>query len=175
MSDELNVCAAAFFRSIGKDVVTPKEFTMYVTLDVKWMSSKEASALMQVLIEEKAMVSSNGYLKPGKDFSALQVPIAYRPTDAVRNAVAAKMKKGKTQTPAGKASGADTGDIFPELVALSGEYGWSNKGKFIAECNSVRKKLGVETAVAALLVLRDSGADVKELTEKVYANSVKKG
>ena len=123
MSDELNVCAAAFFRSIGKDVVTPKEFTMYVTLDVKWMSSKEASALMQVLIEEKAMVSSNGYLKPGKDFSSLQVPIAYRPTDAVRNAVAAKMKKGKTQTPAGKAS----------------------------------------------------GADVKELTEKVYANSVKKG
>ena len=85
------------------------------------------------------------------------------------------MKKGKTQTPAGKASGADTGDIFPELVALSGEYGWSNKGKFIAECNSVRKKLGVETAVAALLVLRDSGADVKDLTDKVYANSVKKG
>ncbi len=167
MSDELNVCAAAFFRSIGKDVVTPKEFTMYVTLDVKWMSSKEASALMQVLVESGAVSSSGGYLRPGTDFSSLQVPVAYRPTDAVREAVAARMKKPKAPAKA-------AADIFPEMVDLSGKYGWDNKGKFIAECNAVRKKLGVDTAVAALLVLRDSGAEIGDLAEKVYANSVRK-
>lgn len=169
MSDELNICAAAFFRSIGKDVVTPKEFTMYVTLDVKWMSSKEASALMQALVESGAVSSSNGYLRPGADYSSLQVPIAYRPTDAVKEAVAARMKKPKAPVKA-----AATTDIFPEMAELSGKYGWSNKGKFIAECNAVRKKLGVETAVAALLVLRDSGAEIESLAERVYASSAKK-
>lgn len=170
MSDDLNVCAAAFFRSIGKDVVTPKEFTMYVTLDMKWMSSKEAAALMQALVESGAVSSSNGYLRPGADFSSLQVPIAYRPTEAVREIVAARMRKPKAPAKAAAAT-----DIFPEMVELSGKYGWDKKGKFIAECNAVRKKLGVDTAVAALLVLRDSGAEIGGLTERVYNNSVRKG
>ena len=38
MADELTVCAAAYFRSIGKDVTTPEEFVIGTSLELKWMS-----------------------------------------------------------------------------------------------------------------------------------------
>jgi hypothetical protein len=176
MADELEICAAALFRSKGKDAMTPKELKMYVALDLKWMSMKEADALISVLTESKAVVQANGLLKPGSDFSTIQVPVAYRPTDAVKHAVAQRIKDGKpsskpakqkTQTP--QDDGGEK-DLFPQFVALSGEYGWANKGKFIAECNAVKRKLGIDISAAAVLVLRDSGADVTELSKKVYEN-----
>lgn len=170
MTDELSECAAAFFRSIGKDVVTVKEFTMYVTLDVKWMSSAEAAALVNLLVEDGAMVRSNGYLKPGRDMSQIQVPVAYRPGDSLKKMAAEAAKKGTKQ----EKPKAPSADIFPELAAMSSQYGWDSKGKFIAECNAVRKKLGVDTSVAALLILRDSGADTAELAKRVYADSAGK-
>lgn len=183
MSDELNECAAAFFRIKGKDVVTPKEFAMSVTLDLKWMSAKEAEALKRVLLDGGAIVQSNGYLKPAADFSALRVPVAYRPTEGVRKLVAERLAKGKAP-PARKRPAAPqkSADMFPEMVDIAARIEgpdkkplW-NKGKFIGECNKLRKSLGVNTSVAALLLLRDSGEDVVKdgLADRVYAQSAVK-
>ena len=167
MSDEMSICAAALFRSKGKDAMTPKEMRMYISLDLKWMSAKEADALIAAMISSGAMKQAGGYIRPGADYSGLQVPIAYRPSEALRKAAATgkqPAKIAKTQTP----PAADSEDMFPKLVALSGKYGWDNRGKFISECNSIKRKLSTDIAVAALLVLRDSGADVKALAGEIY-------
>lgn len=170
MTDEATVCAAAFFRIRGKDVVTPKEFTMTVSLDLKWMPVKEADALADLLVERKAMTRSGGYLRPTEGLSTLAVPIAYRPSEAFRQEIAARLRGGAkpTKVPAAKAPAAAAGgDLFPTLVDLAVKAGVP-KGKFIGECNGVKKKLGIDVCAAALIVLRDHGADAGELTEKVY-------
>ena len=166
MSDEMSMCAAALFRSKGKDAMTAKEMKMYISLDLKWMSAKEADALIAAMVSSGAMKQANGYIRPGADYSGLQVPIAYRPSEALRKSLAGKQpaKAAKTQT----APAADSEDMFPKLVALSGKYGWDNRGKFISECNSVKRRLGTDISVAALLVLRDSGADVRKLADGIY-------
>lgn len=42
------------------------------------------------------------------------------------------------------------------------------KGKFVAESNIIKKRLGVETCVAALLLLRDNGIKIDGYKDRVY-------
>ena len=163
MNAELEVCAAAFFRIKGKNVVTEQEFTMSVAFDNKWMSVKEANQLMKVLVSEDILTRSNGYLKPAKDLSAAHVPIAYRPSEELRKSLA-----GTSEEKAPAATPEPPADIFVELIDVAVANGLP-KGKFVAESNIVKKRLGVETCVAALLLLRDNGIDIERYKDRVYA------
>ena len=170
MSDETVVCAAAFFRIRGKEFVTEKEFTMCVSLDLKWMSVKEARFLEHVLLRSKAVVLSDGYLKPAADYSDVQVPIAYRPSAELKKMASEYTEKDSSGTSAPKMKDNDAApaDMFPEMVKRAADNGVDRK-KFISECNSTKKALGIEICAAALLVLRDCGTDITGLSDKVYA------
>ncbi len=175
MTDEAAVCAATFFRIRGKDVVTPKEFTMTVSLDLKWMPVKEAAALLDLLVERGMMSRSNGYLRPSEALKDLQVPIAYRPSEAFRQELAGRGRTSSAEKKAAPAPVKTAGnDLFPVLVQQAVAAGLA-KGAFIGECNGIKKTLGTDICAAALLVLRDRGVDVKELCDRVYAQLIKKG
>lgn len=162
MSDELEICAAAFFRIKGKDVVTDKEFIMSAALDFKWMSVKESENLLKTLVSKGLLTRNNGYVKPAKDLSAVQVPIAYRPSDAFRKSLA-----GTVSEPPAVKSAEPTSDVFMELIAEAVANGIP-KSKFVAESNVMKKRLGVEICVAALLLLRDNGVDIGKWEDRVY-------
>lgn len=162
MASELETCAAAFFRIKGKDVVTDKEFTMSMSLDLRWMSVEEAKNLMNKMISAGILTRSNGYLKPTKDLSAVQVPIAYRPSEDLRTGLS-----GTVERPAPVEEKPRTEDLFSEMMGIAVGLG-IQKGKFVSECNSTKKKLGVDIIVAGLLILRDSGADIGKLKDRVY-------
>lgn len=166
MSVEAVECAAAFFRSKGKDVVTAKEFAMSVSLDLKWMSVKDAEALLALLVEAGAVEESNGYARPAGDYTAVQVPIAYSPPESLKKAAAERVAKGRRRGVADRL--AAPGDMFPEMVEKAVAAGIP-KGEFVSECNSVRRRLGVEMVAAALLVLRDAGVDIAGLADRAYA------
>ncbi len=162
MASELETCTAAFFRIKGKDVVTDKEFTMSMSLDLRWMSVEESKMLVKKLIAEGILTRSNGYLKPVRDLSAVPVPIAYRPSDELRSGLS-----GTVEKPAPQPAKPQSGDLFSEMMDAAVGLGMQ-KGKFVSECNAVKKKLGVEIVVAGLLVLRDAGADIEKLKDRVY-------
>ena len=50
MTDELAVCVAAFFRSVGKDVTTSEDFVMTTSLQMKWMSPSDAKTLLALMV-----------------------------------------------------------------------------------------------------------------------------
>lgn len=162
MNAELEVCAAAFFRIKGKNVVTEQEFTMSVAFDNKWMSVKEAEQLIKSLVSAGILVKSNGYLKPANDLSAVHVPIAYRPSEELKKSLA-----GTSETKAPAAAPEPPADIFMELIGVAVANGIP-KGKFVAESNIIKKRLGVETCVAALLLLRDNGIKIDGYKDRVY-------
>ncbi len=161
MADELLTCIAAFFRIKGKDVVTEQEFKMSVTLELKWMSMKEAEVLMKRCISTGLLVRSNGYLKSAQDLSSVPVPIAYKPSEDLKNLLSGTVES----KPAPAAP--STPDIFGEMMEVAAANG-IQKGKFVSECNAVKKRLGVEICVAGLLILRDSGVDIEEMKDRVY-------
>ncbi|MCQ2078984.1 MAG: DUF2240 family protein [archaeon] len=163
MASELEICAAAFFRIQGKDVVVEEEFRMSIALNYKWMSVKEADQLMKTLLGSGIIVKSNGYLKPAKDLSAIPVPIAYRPSEELR-----KQLSGTVKVAAPSKTSAAPKDLFVEMLDIAVDHGIP-RGKFVSESNILKKKLGVETVVAAIIILRDNGIDTKELEERAYA------
>jgi len=149
-------------------VVTVKEFTMSIGLDLRWMSVKEASTLLKHLESEKCVKVDDGFVRPAKDLSALQVPIAYRPPESLRKAIF-----GDSAASAGRpAKKAGSKDLFSVLVDLAVKNDIP-KGKFVDECNRVRQKLGIEMCSAASLVLRDAGTDVSDLLQNVYEHASK--
>ena len=162
MADELETCLAAFFRFKGKDVVTEQEFKMSVALELKWMSMKEAEALIKRCVSSGLLVKNNGYLKPANDLSSIPVPIAYKPSDDIRKSLSGTVESKPASPPSAQL------DVFAEMMELAAANG-IQKGKFVSECNAVKRKLGVEICVAGLLILRDSGVDIGKVKDRAYA------
>jgi len=163
MDNELNICATAFFRNCGKDIVTAKDFTMTVSLDMRWMSVKEAGTVLAAMLENGIMIKgAGGFLRPSKDLADLEVPIAYRPSKEFLMSLSKKKTAGKTMQAADISQ-----DMFPHLIKVAETEGIPRK-KFASECNHIKKKLGIDVDVAALMVLRDGGVNVTGLANRVY-------
>ena len=172
MYNELKTCAAAFFCNKGKEVFTEKEFTMYISLDLRWMPVKEANTLLLLLLNEGIFEKIDNYLKAKIDFSDIDVPVAYKPSKELLDYVRYSMKSApeqKNETKSVKKKiPVDSDDPLPKLMEFAVSSG-IKKGAFIAECNQIMKKMNIDIEVAALIVLRDHGADVSPYYDDIYA------
>ena len=170
MADELTVCAAAYFRSIGKDVTTPEEFVMGTSLELKWMSPSDSKLLLSAMVRAGVVTQKDGYVRPASDLGAIDLPLAYRPPKELVESLHRSKSQTTEKAPAQKKQ-ADTADVFPMLMERAVEAGMQRRD-FIQSCNRIQKRLDIEIGVAALIVLRDAGADVSPYLDAVY-DSVK--
>jgi hypothetical protein len=161
MPDELETCLAALFLNKGRDVLTAKEFVMYVSLDLRWMQVKDADALMDTFLERGLMSRTGEYLRPRMDLSAVEVPVAYRPSEELIKALNDQPPKH----PAAEKSD-DAPDLLQRLIQQALDSGMG-KGAFVSECNKISKKADVDIEVAALMILRERGADILPFLEDV--------
>ena len=159
MTDELTVCATAFFRSIGKDVSKPDEFVMITSLELKWMSPSDSKLLLNRLLSDGAIVKKGDYIRPATDFSGMDLPLAYKPSkelvDSLHKPATAPSKKNPEP------------DLFHVLIDVAKENGIQTKD-FVPACSRIQKRLDIDIAAAALIVLRDNGIDIGPYTDKVY-------
>lgn len=168
MADELATCVAAFFRSIGKEVTTAEEFVMVSSLELKWMTPSDAKVLLSILTSAGMVTQKDGYVRPNGDVSVIDVPLAYRPSQDVLGRVkAARGQTGQNAAPKPVRKKSDEKDLFRDLRDKAVANGMSG-GDFVKNSNTVQKKLNVDIKVAALIVLRDMGIDITELTNDVY-------
>ncbi len=161
MTDEYTVCAAAFFRNKGKTVITESEFTMVMSMDLHWMPFGKAKLLLAELLSRKILVKNGEFLKPSFEISDIDVPVAYRPSDALISSLGGK----KAERPAPAPVQSD--DLLPSMIAKAVESGME-KRDFIAESNSISKRLDIDILAAALIVLRDRGVDIGPFADRVY-------
>lgn len=163
MTGELELCAAAFFRTVGKDVVTADEFVMEISLGQKWFAPSKAKALLAAMVGAGVLESKDGYIRPSKDLSAVDVPLAYRPARDILTA-----GRAPSEAPKKESRAPEGGDPFPALVNVAAEAGVQRR-EFVQECNRVHRGLGIDIAVAALIALRDAGVDIGPHAERVRA------
>jgi hypothetical protein len=163
MTDELTVCAAAFFRSIGKDVTTSDEFVMIASLELKWMSPSDAKLLLRTLLSEGVLEKKGEYIRPTQDLSGLDLPLAYKPSKDVLDRMQAK----PAPAPATAPKKAEEPDMFHVLIGVAAENGIQTRD-FVPACSKVQKRLGIDISAAALLVLRDKGVDISAYVDRVY-------
>ncbi len=161
MTDELTVCAAAFFRSIGKDVTTSDEFVMISSLELKWMSPSDVKILLKNLLAAGILEKKGEYIRPAKDLSSVDLPLAYKPSRDVLKPVQA------TPAPAPAPKKEAEPDLFHILMGVASENGIQTKD-FVPACSKIQKRLGIDISAAALLVLRDKGVDITPYVGQVY-------
>ncbi|MDR0778653.1 MAG: DUF2240 family protein [Methanomassiliicoccaceae archaeon] len=162
--DELKFTAAAFFRNKGKNVVTEDEFVMGISMDMRWVSPTDAKDVLSLLIRENYLVKDGGYLRPAFDVHTADVPLGFKPS----NDLVLKAKKPKKAVP-----DVQTGDLLSELMAKAESLGMKRKD-FVVSVNAIQKRLNVDIEVAALLMLRDNGADIHEYVKKAYETIAKR-
>lgn len=178
MTQDLAVCAAAFFRSRGKSVVTEKEFLMGASMNMRWMPYGDAERLLAVLIDSGVVEKDGEYIRPKVDVNSLDVPISYRPPaellDMIRSYVPEKTRSDASPVasepsgPLAKTTASDDGeDVFQVLMSKATGMGIDRK-EFLSSCRAVQKKMNIEIEVAALMVLRDNGADVSQMIGQVH-------
>ena len=155
MTGDLDVCAAALYRAVGKDVLTADEFVMDVSLKQKWMSPSDAKALLGLMVRSRILEQKDGYLRPLVDLSAVDVPLAYRPPKDL-------LSSGVCEKPSEPAT-----DMFPKLMDVASDAGMHRR-EFIQECNRIQKRLDIDVSVAALIVMRENGIAVDPFIEGVY-------
>lgn len=168
MVDEMTVCAAAFFRNKGRDVIAEKEFTMGVSLDLRWMTVKEAGALVNAMKSSGVLELKDGYLRPKFNISEIEVPMAYRPSAGLIKGIQSVAPKPEAEE---KPQSDD--NVFAEMMSMAEESGMRRAG-FIAACNAMSKRLDVDIEVAGMMVLRTIGADVSGLYDRVRETVISK-
>lgn len=168
MAGDLEMCAAAFFRTIGKDVATPDEFVMGVSLGQKWMTPSDAKAVLKTMVNSGVLIYNGGYIRPGKDVEALDVPLAYRPpkdlAEKSREATRPEPKPEPRQEPARKEQPEDMFHVLMDAAVAADVP----RREFIQECNRIQKALDIDIAVAALIVLRDRKVPIDPYVDRVY-------
>jgi len=164
MTDELTVCAAAYFRSIGKDVTTTEEFVMSTSLEMKWMSPSDSKLALKMLLARGILTQKGEFIRPSNDLSALDVPLAYKPSPGFIEMI--RSKPAATSAPAPKNEA--TPDLFHTMIDIAKKNGIETKD-FVPACTRIQKRLGIDVGAAALIVLRDNGVDITELTGTVYS------
>ncbi|MCQ2055965.1 MAG: DUF2240 family protein [archaeon] len=157
MMNKLTVCAAAFFRSRGRNFVTGKEFINEISLNLRWMSKSDAEYILFTLVEKNILRKNGDYFQPTFDIlSVKNIPIGYKPEQNFVSELRSTMPLQSTKE-----------SSFSSLIVEAEKYG-TRKEDFISESSAIQDKLGIDILVAGLIILKNNGADVDKVSDIVY-------
>jgi hypothetical protein len=151
--DDLKTAAAAFFRNRGKNVVTADEFEMTVSMDLRWMTPKEAASLLLLLLDNGIVKKEDGYVRPTFDVSKSDIPLGFKPSAEILKVTRPK------KLPAG--------DLLSELIGKAESSGIKRKD-FIISVNALQKRINVDIEIAAILMLRENSIDIAGYADAAY-------
>lgn len=207
---ELEKTIAVVFKRGGKNVMSEREFVLAIAMNFRWGDSKggfklDASKAQQVMdagLAKGFLTKQEGMVKPTFDYREYEVPMNYKPTEAILSelnsdtapAVQATQPKTspqvlvpsaldiqpvKDQTTAPSmqkpvpASPPAPQSLFARLVDDISKASGLKRNDVVARINKVQEKLGTESIVAALAVARDNGIDIAKYLKEAKDEVVK--
>ena len=146
--EELRKSLAYLFQRKGKNVLSEKELTMSVSMDLGWFSPDEAKRLIDVSLELKLLSKGNEGLSPTFDYEALTIPIDFSPS---RNIL-----EVESQEP-----------LLLAIVRNIQDKTNMDKSKVMAEINKKQNTLRVDIEVAAILIAKKYDVDISGFLREV--------
>ena len=146
--EELRKSLAYLFQRKGKNVLSEKELTMSVSMDLGWFSPEEAKRLIDVGLELKLLSKDNEGLSPTFDYEALTLPIDFSPS---RNIL-----EVESQEP-----------LLLAIVRNIQDKTGLGKTKVMAEINKKQNTLRVDIEVAAILIAKKYDVDISGFLREV--------
>lgn len=181
---ELQKTVTVVFNRKGKKLLSEREFINALFFELKWadpsgagrIEAKEAQRILEAAMRQGLLELSDGYVKPTFDLKSVEVPLNYKPTkdllkemgeggSAPAEAIPASPKGEKKAEPM---------PVFSVLIDdIAAKSGW-NKRDVVSRINKVVERLSVDAEVAALLIGKDVGVDVRKYLLEVKEEILKK-
>jgi hypothetical protein len=139
---ELEAAIAQVFRKKGKASMSEKDFVFAVSLDLRWMTPKEAQRLLEIGLQSELLVMEGGLVKPTFDYRMLDIPRGYAPAPDI-------LQKG-----------AQPKGLLMKMVDVISAKTSLPAQEIISRVNSTQDRMGVDVEVAALIVAGSLGADL---------------
>jgi hypothetical protein len=167
------------------------------------LDARKAQQVMDAGLARGFLKKEEGMVKPTFDYREFEVPMNYKPTEAILSELltdpspSAKatvnepapaqsspappvhqtMEKSITTpptTPSAAASGpVVTQSLFARLVEEISKASGMKRNDVVARINKVQEKLGTESLVAALAVARDNGIDISKYLKEAKEEIMK--
>ena len=201
---ELDKTIAVVFKRGGKNVMSEMEFVNNVIFNFRYTDAKggfkldarKAQQVMDAGLAKGLLRKEEGMVKPTFDYREFEVPMNYKPTEAILSELISEAPpSATTQTnepvavqtpPTSPDPGAQASlpiprpavpgpvvsqSLFARLVDEISKASGLKRNDVVARINKVQEKLGTESLVAALAVARENGIDIgkylKEAKEEI--------
>jgi len=143
MSDEMEQALAQIFLKKGKGKLTEKEFVFAASLDLRWFSPKAAQKFLDIGIESELLERDGDQLLPAFDYKGTTLKTGFSPSPDILKV---------TIKPKG---------IFMKIVDEISVDKDVPRNEVISEINNLQDEMGIDIEVAALIVSRSHGLDIK--------------
>lgn len=144
--NQLKQTIAFLFRRKGKDVLSEKEFSLSLSMDMHWFSPKESSKLIEKALSSKLLIKTEKGLKPNFDYRSVETPAGFKPSKDILEY---------------------KDDMFLSILNEVSEKTGMDKKKIIAEINRCQDELNVEIESVALLLARKYNLDISKFLDDV--------
>ena len=146
--NELTLVVAAPFKKNAASLLSMRDFEFALSFDLKWMSPDEASKVRDLAIKSRLLILVDGMLKPVFDLDTTEIPHGFKPD--------VNLFKEKTLL-----------ENIMDHVSATTEMGLRD---IAVKINAKQEQLSdlVEIEVAALLVAKETGCDIKPFYEQVH-------
>jgi len=145
---ELEFTLASVFKRSGKAVLTPKDFQLYISMELKWFSPGETQALVKNGIRSGLLLEKPEGLAPNFDVGKVNVPMSFKPSKKVLESM-------------------DDIPVFLRIVDKIARATDSERSDVISKINRKQSSLRLSIEVVALLYAVSLDVDVKPFLEDV--------
>ena len=81
MNSEAHIIISFLFKRSGKDKLTEPEIYLPLSLELDWLSAKEAKGFVTYALQQKLLVKKEGLLTPSFNVEKIMVPVGFLPTE----------------------------------------------------------------------------------------------
>jgi hypothetical protein len=207
---ELEKTIAVVFKRGGKNVMSEMEFVNNVIFNFRYTDAKggfkldarKAQQVMDAGLAKGFLRKEEGMVKPTFDYREYEVPMNYKPTEAILSELISDSAPSAKSPPNSESSVAtsppvpavqqtkDMGSspspappkpavpaapqsLFARLVDDISKASGLKRNDAVARINKVQEKLGTESLVAALAVARENGIDIAKYLKEAKEEIVK--
>ena len=84
MPSEAERIIAFLFKRSGKEKLKTSEFYLTLSMELKWLSPKEANTFLKNAIKERLLVKKGDNITPAFDYEKIVVPTGFQPSREIQ-------------------------------------------------------------------------------------------
>lgn len=142
------------YKKKGTDVISRKDLELIITMDFRWFNPSDANKLIDLAVAAGLLLEQKNGLKTNFDWRDRNVPIGFKPTPEIFEAVAHR-------------------SCFSAIVDSIENKTKQNRPDIVADINGKQEELNIAIEIAGLLIARSRGVDITgfyEMVEKELMN-----